>query len=223
MSTITFDYSQIMWIAIGLFGLVGFFRGWAKEVFTSGLLILLNFAIVDPKIAENIIAYVNSLLTLLKVIVSEAQARVSTQDLVRAYNDATPVVTEENAYQLFIIVLILLIAASYMLGKITIGQESMSPLSRLLGGLLGAFNGFMILSLAKDFLLGDFLSGGNTNVITTQSADVPEAVAFELQNIPQGSVFDGYTGLLIVLLFFAVVFMLVLSSKFKFQKPLSRK
>ncbi len=223
MTTISIDYSQLSTIMIFLFVAVGFFRGFAREVFTSIVLLGLNYLIVNPDIARSVMDWANTLVKLPAVVVANPSVVASAQGLATAYGDASPVITDDNSYMFFLLVLVALLVGSYLVGGRAIGQEAISPLSRILGGVLGFLNGSMIISLAKDYLMGNFLKTAATAVTTaTSQPSMPQTLAFEVNNVPaQPALTSGMTLLFIAAGVF-VVLMIVLSDRFKIQSPLKR-
>lgn len=221
MTTISMDYAQLRLVVVALFVAVGFFRGFAREVFTSVVLLFLNYLVVNPNLAQKILDYSNSILNLFKVIITNPSARTSAQGLVRAYSESPPPLSLNNSFTLFLILLLVLLVISYVIGGRALGDEKLTSLSRLLGGLLGFLNGTMIVALFKDYILGNFLKTG-TAALSAQAA-VPTTMALEVQNVPQQPLFrEGFVLLLIGAVIVVILF-LVLAEKFKIQLPFSRK
>lgn len=223
MTTISIDYSQLSTIMIFLFVAVGFFRGFAREVFTSIVLLGLNYLIVNPSIARTVMDWANTFVKLPAVVVNNPSVVANAQSLATAYGDASPVITDDNSYMFFLLVLIALLFGSYLLGGRAIGQEAISPLSRILGGVLGFLNGSMIISLAKDYLMGNFLktTTAAATSATAQSA-MPHTLAFEVNNVPAQPALTSTMTLLFIGAGVFVVLMIVLSDRFKIQSPLKR-
>jgi hypothetical protein len=226
MTTISIDYTQLSTILIILFVGVGFFRGFAREVFSSIVLLGLNYLIVNPSMAKTLMDLANSVIKLPSVIVNNPSAVTSAQSLATAYSAATAPITTDNSYLFFMIVLGGLLGGSYLLGGKAIGQEAIAPLSRLLGGVLGFMNGSMIIWLAKEYLLGNFLNNTGTTTTATATATaqsaVPHTLAFEVNNVPTQPLLSSSMTLLLIAAGVFVVLMLVLSDRFKIQLPIKR-
>jgi hypothetical protein len=224
MTTISIDYAQLSTIMIFLFVAVGFFRGFAREVFTSIVLLALNYLIVNPSIARSIIDWANTGIKLPAIVFNNPSVVTSAQSLASAYSTATPVITDDNSYMFFLLVLVALLFGSYLLGGRAIGQEAISPLSRLLGGVLGFLNGSMIISLAKDYMMGNFLKSTPTATTgATAQSFIPQTLAFEVNNVPAQPALTSTMTLLFIGAGVFVVLMIVLSDRFKVQSPLNRK
>jgi uncharacterized membrane protein required for colicin V production len=221
MTTVSIDYTQLSTIMIFLFVAVGFFRGFAREVFTSIVLLALNYLIVNPSIARTLMDWANTFIKLPAVVVSNPSAVTSAQTLASAYSAATPVITDDNSYLFFLLILIALLFGSYLLGGKAIGQETISPLSRILGGVLGFLNGSMIVSLAKDYMMGNFLKTTTTTAATAQSV-MPQTLAFEVNNVPAQPALTSTMTLLFIGAGVFVVLMIVVSERFKVQLPIRK-
>jgi uncharacterized membrane protein required for colicin V production len=221
MTTVSIDYTQLSTIMIFLFVAVGFFRGFAREVFTSIVLLALNYLIVNPSIARTLMDWANTFIKLPAVVVNNPSAITSAQTLASAYSAATPVITDDNSYLFFLLILIALLFGSYLLGGKAIGQEAISPLSRILGGVLGFLNGSMIVSLAKDYMMGNFLKTTTTTAATAQSV-MPQTLAFEVNNVPAQPALTSTMTLLFIGAGVFVVLMIVVSERFKVQLPIRK-
>jgi uncharacterized membrane protein required for colicin V production len=225
MTTIAIDYAQLSTIVIFLFVAVGFFRGFAREVFTSIVLLALNYLIVNPGFARTILDWANRFIKLPAVVISNpgAAATMQMQDLATAYSDAGPVITDDNSFMFFMIVLVGALLVSYLVGGKAIGQEGVSPLSRLLGGVLGFLNGSMIISLTKEYLLGNFLKTGSTATASATAQSMPQTLAFEVSNVPAQPALSSAMTLLFIATGVFVVFMIVLGERFSIRLPLGKK
>lgn len=220
MSTITIDWDQLMLVITFLFVAVGFFRGFAREVFTSVVLLFLNYMILSPDAARRVIEVANNFLNLFKVVILNPATVVSPQALFRAYTETGPVLTEQNAYTFFLIILVAMLVASYVGGARAIGSEAVPPLGRILGGILGYLNGQMIMSLVKDYLLGNFLR--EPEALTAQGA-IPQTLAVEIQNVPAQPMFTQPTGLLVIAMTIIIIMLIVLGDRFGLRLPLFRR
>jgi hypothetical protein len=216
METIVIDYMTILYMVMGLFALVGFFRGWLKEGITTVFLGLLTVILTKPELAEVIFEYVNGIIKLFWVVL-ETGGSLEVEDLSAAAATVEPPISlDPENYKLYVGVLILLVALSYMTGRFAI-TASLSPLSRLLGGILGLFNGFLTISLAREYLMGLFLEPGP---ITAQA--VPEQVAIQITGMPRQSLLMGYFPMILVTLGLAML-ALVLASIFRIQLPVAKR
>jgi len=152
MGIITIDYDTLTLVAIMLFAAIGFFRGWFREGMTTIMLLVLAALLVKPELATPIIEFINQLL---KLIISFFKGLLSLNldQMLEMYKTMDDIFTPDNPYQFLLWATVFLLAMSYLAGKLFVGDGSLTPLSHLLGGLLGALNGFVVISLVKEFLL----------------------------------------------------------------------
>jgi hypothetical protein len=200
---IQIDWNVLTYIAIGLFALVGFFRGWWREGVTTVFLTLLVIMLTQPTLAELIVDTINKLIKLIAVLI---QARsIETQALASAASAQAPVTLEATNRNIYIIGLIILAALSYLLGKIGLGK-SVSPLGALLGGILGAFNGFIVISLVKEYLIGRLLPGVSE---VTAAAAAPSTLSVQVQNIGGPGISTGALPWLVIVVGLVVLLLLI--------------
>jgi hypothetical protein len=216
METIVVDYMTILYMVMGLFALVGFFRGWLKEGVTTFFLGLLTVILTNPELAEVVFDYVNGIIKLIWIVL-ETGGRLDVEALSAAAATAEPPISlDPQNYKLYVGVLILLVALSYMTGKFTIAAP-LSPFSRLFGGGLGLFNGFLVISLAREYITGLFLEKGP---ITAEA--VPEQISIQVTGMPRQSLLIGYFPMILVTVSL-IMFVLVVTNVLKFQVPVVKK
>ena len=118
-----------------------------------------------------------------------------------------PDILDPSSYRLWIVITVMLVGISYAVGEATF-NGSVSPLGRLLGGFIGAANGFVVFSLTKQFLTNYWADQGR---IITQSSDV----AIQMTNVPADSFVTGYGIVFVLILLIAVVGLLIAGDRFK--------
>jgi len=209
----TIDYKIIMYMVIGLFGMVGVMRGWKREALTTFLLLLLMVLLTQPALGQQIVALANKLA---RLVIIAVKGGLDFERMARVASDVKPPITDENAYSFFTFLIIGMVIISYGLGRITFKQE-VSGLNMLLGGVLGGFNGFLILSLLVRFLFGGRFRGG---AFVAQT--VPSQPRIEIQGVPS-QVFPAGYGLPLAVVFSLMLGFILFSSIFKVQPPFVRK
>ncbi len=201
--TINVDYMAIVYMVMGLFALVGFFRGWLKEGITTFFLGLLTIILTNPELAGVVFNFINGLVKLLWVVLEAKSLDVSA--LSAAADVVDPPRLDPENQQLYIIALIVLVAASYMTGRFTIA-DPLSPISRLVGGILGLFNGFLVISLVREYLMGFFLQP-EPKLISAQ--DIPQQISIQITGMPQQSLLIGYFPMVMIGLIGVVVLIIM--------------
>ncbi len=153
MGVITIDYDTLVLVAVLLFAGIGFFRGWLREGVTTVVLLVLVALLAKPELAGPIIVYINKLLKLLLAFL-KGGLTLDLENILKTYKEMGDVFTPENPYQFLLWLTGVGVALSYLGGRLALGAgDTLTPLSHLLGGLLGAFNGFIVISLVKEYLI----------------------------------------------------------------------
>ena len=185
-SFVQVDFVVLLYMVAGVFGLVGFFRGWWKEAITAGLLSALVILLQRPEAAGTVINSLNTLVTNIwsNVILPVTQG----SGAIASQVDAGPILSEQN-HSTYVVILIVFILASYFVGKIGL-TDRVTAGGRVLGGVLGFYNGFVIITLVRDMLLGDLFPGA-ADMLASSTAAQPETLAIQLNNVPQTSVIGG--------------------------------
>jgi hypothetical protein len=175
-SVLDIDFQVVFYMVVGLFGLAGFVRGWWKEAITTGLLVFLLIMLEFPDLAQTIIDTVNNLL-----------GRVRDVELVQSAGVVPPTEVDPNQSQVYIITLVVLVVVSYFIGNSGIGNFNITTGGRIFGGILGFTNGFIILSLVREYILRRFLTPG-----AFAAASAPEQLTVNITNVPRSSITDGF-------------------------------
>ncbi len=216
MGVITIDYQTITLVAVLMFALVGFLRGWIKEGITTVLLILLVATVFKPEMVRPLLVVVNQVLKLLRGVLVNLPAGAKAG----AQADLKDIFTPENPYNFLIWVLLFLIGLSYLGGKVAFKEDGLSALSRILGGVLGAINGFIAISLFREYLLRYFqnLTLEQRAAMAALQAGAPPAqgVSVAIQNVPQQPFLQSVAPW-VMILSGAFAGLLILSRVFKWQ------
>jgi hypothetical protein len=203
--TLPIDYNEVLTLVLVIFAIVGMMRGWYREGVTAFFVALLAILVWRPEIAEAIITWVDSFLRFV-VAFFKAGLTFNTTRLQSFAVGASPIL-DPDSYRLWIIVTVALIGISYVIGEATFNGK-MVPLGRLLGGIIGAANGFMLISLTKQYLANYWMAQGR---IMAQSGQV----AIEMTNVPATSFVGGYGIVFVLIILIAVVGLLIAGDRFK--------
>ncbi len=212
-NTLDINYTVVFYMIVGLFGLAGFLRGWWKEAITTGLLTLLLIMLEKPDLAQQIIDSVNNLLDKFRTTAafSAAGSLAPTTDI------------QANQRETYIIVLIALVIVSYFIGNMTLSND-LTAGGRIFGGMLGFTNGFIALSLFKEYILGRFLPGGLATELGAASAasaataaSIPDNLTLSITNVPKTSITDGFS-IWIFIVGGALLFLFALTSRVSIER-----
>jgi hypothetical protein len=203
--TLPIEYSDLVTLFLFVFAIVGLMRGWYKEGITSFFVAALAVLVWQPSLANQIIDVVNNLIKLV-VMFFKSGFSLQPQTLMSQQIDPDWLL-DPDSYRLYIIITVVLIAVSYIIGEATF-KDKMTPLGRLLGGILGAFNGYVILSLGKQYLLNHLQAKGAFVAQTNQ-------LSVEMANVPTSNFFAGSGIIFIFVVVIGVVALLVAGDRLK--------
>jgi hypothetical protein len=182
---------------------IGAMRGWYREFISSVVLIALAVFLIQPELATPVVRYVSNLL---RIVVAFIRSGFSL-DLTRLSDSVKEIklpFDANNPYMFFIVVLVGFVVLSYL----TIGpNRKVTALSRILGGLLGLFNGFLVVSLFKEYVIKYFQSASPA----LAAAGAPPALGIAVDGPPVGGVLTGTNGMLILVLLGLMVTVLLTS------------
>lgn len=199
------DWTLLSYIVIGFFAVLGFFRGWWKEAITAFLLALLVLLLQNPDWAQTVIDWLN------RVIVAAA---TFLNTLVGFPDDPqTFFQLDDGRPGTWLGILVFMLGLSALISWLFLpGAASKRPsifytvtlIGRVLGLLMGGINGFLIISLVREYLDGRSLPG-NTPLeteITAQggSSFGPALSTLTIQavNLPTTTILDSYIPWLII-------------------------
>jgi len=205
MSIITIDWETLMLIIVGLFALGGFLRGWWREGVTTVFLVLLAIFLTSPELAGSIIDFINGVIEIAWNILSGLLVSLG---LVQSAASTPPIVLDPNDSTLFIIILIIIVIVSYFTSRSTLSERKITLGGRIFGGILGAINGFIVVNLVKEFIVGRFFPETG---LTAQSA-APDQLSVAITGVPPETVFTD-TSRLLVVGFGVVILALVLANR----------
>jgi hypothetical protein len=201
--TLPIDYSEVLILAALVFAVVGMMRGWYKEGITSLFVAFLAVLVWQPDIAERIIQLINDLIKYFTNFITSGFSLEAAQVAVQQSDPNTPL--DPSSYQLWIIITVVMVLISYLIGEATFSGK-LTPLSRIVGGLLGAANGYMLVSLAKEYLFNDAAAQGQV------SAQAAGPMSIQLTNVPTAS-FEGAGVIFVLVIVVAVVGLLIAGDK----------
>ena len=100
-----------------------------------------------------------------------------------------------------------MVIVSYLVGESAF-RGKVTPLGRLLGGILGLCNGYVLLSLIRHYLM---------NQMKAQAIDVAAAgeLSIQLTDVPAGSFFAGYGVIFLFVLLIGVIALLIAGDRLK--------
>jgi len=196
--TVTMDYMVLMWMVIILFGLVGYFRGWWKEGLTTGFLTILVILLQFPGLAELIVDTLNKLIKLTYVVIKARSLDIERIAEIAREIGEPPIKIDPTATETYIVALIGLLVLSYIIGRVSISKKAIGPsfLGALFGIIFGLLNGFTVISLVREYVVGRYLPGA-TEAIIAQAATAT-TISLTVEDMPMPSVMEGLAPWLLV-------------------------
>ena len=203
------NWTVLVVIFIGLFALMGFYKGWWKEGVTTVFLAFLVFLLQMPVVAQFFIDVTNAvIITVWSVLPASIIDFI--QGLLTAWpgitaTDAPPIINA-GAGQTWLVILLLSIAAATLAGRTylpswgrnlgagqTFDTYVVTQSGGLFGALLGALNGWLIVILVRAYLDGRNLPGGGGAVASSSDSVLVQAV-----NISNSTILDSFLPWIIV-------------------------
>jgi hypothetical protein len=208
---IEIDYQALTILIVGAFGLVGFFRGWWKEAVTTSLLTLLLLMLKVPAIGTTIVGIMDRVVgfvfDILQTVTESSEITASAVEV------GPPPEVDPQRYWIYVITLIVLVLASYFIGKAGLAQE-LTAGGRLMGAILGFYNGFVAISLVREFVIGRFLPDAD---VVAATATPPSTVSIDVTNMPTESIADAPTAFFLIGIGFLIL-ILVVNTGWSFER-----
>jgi hypothetical protein len=220
MGVIDIDYQILTLVAVLLFAAVGFARGLLKEGITTVLMIALVVLTSMPELVGRIAEFWNTMLKLVQTVIQDA-GQLDLAGMAAGVAEAPDIFAPGNPYNFLLWLLAFLIVLSYVGSRVAFKDQDLAPLSRILGGLAGAINGFIAISMGKEYVLGYFDNMTASQVSAASAIDAGSApasgVSVAILDVPLTSFVES-AGPLIAMMAGAVILVLILSSIFKGKK-----
>jgi hypothetical protein len=222
------NWTVLTYFVIGLFALNGFFRGWWKEAFTTGFLVLLVFLLAQPAFADDFIALVNTVMqTVWGILPREFTAilRDSFQTGLGISTASTGITIDPADGNTWLILLVVFIGAATLVSRVSLpdhgpgGGYAVRPMGSILGGLVGGLNGLVIINLVREYLDGRNLPGGGAlSGSLAQSAGggavrmASSGVSVQAVEVPNFTILDSYLPWIIII-FGLLIFLAALKNR----------
>jgi uncharacterized membrane protein required for colicin V production len=199
------DYSDLLILVLAVFTFVGVMRGWYKEALTTLVVAVLAVLVWQPSIAQEIVDVINKVI---KLIVMFVQAGFSLDvGKISAQTVDPGWLLDPNSYGLYTVVTVILLIGSYLIGDLSF-KTRVTPLGRLLGGFLGLCNGYVIVSLIRQYVL-NYLRSKNQAFVASGE------LSMKVIDLPAKSFFAGYGIIFVFVLVIGVIALLVAGDRIK--------
>ena len=203
--TLPIDFRELQLLILIIFAFIGVMRGWYREGITSLFVAFLGILVWRPEIGEGIIEWINSLVRFFLMFIRSGfsldPAKLSTQAV------RSSALLDPDSYRLWMVITVIMVVVSYIVGESSF-QGKMTPLGRLLGGVLGIANGFVLLSLIRQYLTDYWEAQGR---VVAQSG----SVTVQMNNVPAGNFAGGYGIIFVLVILVAVIALLIAGDRLK--------
>jgi hypothetical protein len=204
---------EINWQVLSLFIIIifamsGFSRGWWKEAITTVLLAGLVLLLQQPNLAESFVGFLNKIVALIWGLIPDS-LKATTVDSVGATlgfisTDAPQFDASSSSTWFFFLGII-------MIGSIIFGRSSLGNQPTLVGRVIGlaggVLNGFLTISIAREYLDGRALPG--TEELANNGSPIPiissntyappsETYIVQFSNLPSQTILDNIVPWLIL-------------------------
>ena len=204
--TLPIDYRELQLLILFIFAMVGIMRGWYREGITALFVAALGVFAWRPEVGEWIINWINNLIKFILILVRSGfsfdPARLSAQVV------SPSSLLDPDSYRLWMSVTVIMVVVSYVIGENTSFHGNMTGLGRVLGGVLGVANGFVLLALARQYLTDYWRSQG---LVVAQSGPV----TVQLNNVPAGDFAGGYGIVFVLVILVAVIVLLIAGDRLR--------
>lgn len=212
------------YLVVGLFALSGFLKGWWKEAVVTFFLALLVFLLRVPGVAQALIDLINQTLAFIWGILPSSVQVFLTDFFQTALGISTTggvIQADATSGQTWLILLIIFIAIATLISWATLPHRVKkgknvayvaNPIGSVLGGLIGGFNGLLVINLVREYLDGRNLPGGGSSlpseITMSGSGSVGMAssgVSLQATQLPSFTVLDSFLPWIIILIGFLFV------------------
>lgn len=193
------NWMVVTYIVIGYFAVSGFSRGWWKEAITTIILAVLIFLLQNPTWAESFIDLINGLISTVWSVIPgsitptlsngiEAAFAVNTGGGPFQFDAATP--------GTWLTILVLVIGGAILFSRNSLGFEP-TLIGKVMGAFIGGLNGFLIISLVREYLDGRALPGQTVStaqitVVGSSSFGPPASdVSIQAVGLPNVTILDS--------------------------------
>ncbi len=198
------NWTVLTLLVIGLFALSGFFRGWWKEAIVTVFLAFLVFLLLMPGVAQVFINLINGAISLIWQVLPQ----FILDFLTSLFGGGAAVTTGQASPQIdagrgqtWLIILLVFIGLAILIGRSGLPAWG-RPVNRyrgylvtwggsLFGAMLGALNGWLIISLVHAYLTESGLPGHPGSAAGIMAAPT-NRVSVQAVNVPTATILDSF-------------------------------
>nr|MBC7245877.1 hypothetical protein [Chloroflexota bacterium] len=205
--TVVIPFDHLLLLLMGLFMVVGAMRGFYREVITTVGLVALLVLLLQPGLAAPIINYASKLVRLILAFFA-SHGSVDLPTLMSVYEKISVPFDGRNPYAFLIVVLVGFVLLSYG----THNGKDVTMLSRILGGVLGLLNGYLVINLFKEYVVKYIQEKYRAQGVIAMAETSPEQVSVALQDLPTGGLLAGDRWQILLILLGVIAALLFIST-----------
>jgi len=211
------NWMVVAYIVIGYFAISGFSRGWWKEAVTTIILVVLIFFLQNPSWAGTFIDLINSLISTVWSVIPDSITPTLSNGIESAFAVSTnggPFQFDATTPGTWLTILVLVVGGAILFSRNSLGNEP-TLLGKVMGGIIGGVNGFLIMSLVREYLDGRALPGqtvstAHITIVGGSSFGPPASdVSIQAVGLPNVTILDSmipWVAIAVGLLFLFSVF-----------------
>ena len=199
------NWTVVTYIIIGVFVFNGFYRGWWKEAITTAFLAVLVFFLQQPGIAEAAIDFINGILDIVWAIIPNTLIPTIDsffEDVFAVSTNGEPLQIDPSKSGNWLLILLLFLGISTIASRASLQGYRVSPMGSMLGGIVGGLNGFIVISLVREYLKATNLPRNplGTEIASSQSGGIASSgVGFQAVNVPNITILDSFLPWIIII------------------------
>jgi len=192
MGFIVIDYDSLVLVVVFAFAAIGLSRGWLTEFINTVLFVILSVLLIKPEMLQPVLEKLNELT---KLLVAMFKSGFDLGGALTTYKEMDHIIDPNNPYPILLVVIVALLAMQYTGTRIKLTGE-LTALSRILGAILGAINGNIVLSLGKELILRytekqvEIMAAEQSFTVQAQTQAAyslaPSGLVLALQDAPSG-------------------------------------
>lgn len=218
------NWTLLTYLIIIYFAVAGFSKGWWREAITTVFLAVLVFLLQNPDLAKTIIDTINSWIAGLWSYIPTGITNVVNNGLTNFFaittRSDTPFQLDPGAPSTWFSILIIFMVLSAIIGGLGFKYQP-TGLGRLLGIAMGGLNGYILLSIAREYLDGRALPGGEVAAASEVSlvggsafGQPASAVAVQAVDLPNITLMDSVIPWIVIALGLLFLFA-ILNTRFR--------
>lgn len=215
------NWTVVTYIVIGFFVINGFYRGWWKEAISTAFLAVLVLLLQQPTVAKLVIDFVNGVLDFLWALIPNSLLPTVDslfEDVFAVSTNGEPLQFDPGSGGTWLLVLVLFLGLAVLVSRASLPSYHgfrVSPMGSFLGGLVGGLNGFIIISLVREYLKESNLPTSTfaTEIASSSSGGIASSgIGFRAVAVPNVAILDSFLPWIIIIAG-AFIFLVALNSR----------